>query len=171
MWPLAAAFIDIALHRRGPEDLPASQPLLGRVLIAYATVVLATLAVISATQAQVIWILFEPAVAIVAVYLLLRLVAKEPLFLQTAAALFGTAVFVNVLALPVLCWNELLGGPPGELNAPGFLLLLLYVWSIDIAGYILSRAIGSSYIVGLAIVIGYEFASLAVLQALIPPAG
>lgn len=170
MWPLAAAFIDIALHRRGPEDLPESQYLMGSVLVAYAAVVLATLAVISATQAQVLWILLEPAISIVAVYLLLRLVAKEQLFLQTATALFGTAVFLNLLALPALHWNEALALPPEAMSAPRLLLLLLYFWSIDIAGYILSRALGSSYIVGLAIVIGYEFTSLAVLQALIPPA-
>ena len=171
MWPLISVFFDIALPRRGPEALPASHALLRFALVAYGVVLLATLSVVPMTQAQLLVIVVRPAVDIAALYLLLKLVNKAERFLQAVTATFGTAVILNALALPVLYWNEALAAPEGEMTGPTLLLLLLFFWSLDIFGFIVSRAISQPYVVGLAVVVGYELTSMAVLEAILPAAG
>lgn len=168
MWPLTAAFIDIALHRRGPEDLPASQFLLGLVLLAYLVVSALTLTVISATRTHVILVLLELVADLGVVFLLLQFFQKGTRFLQTATALVGTGVVLGVIYIPLLRWDELLAAPPTELTTPRFLILLLFIWSLDVAGFILSRALGKPYIVGVSIVIVYELASMNLREALFP---
>ncbi len=168
MWPLTAAFIDIALHRRGPEDLPASQFLLGLVLLAYLVVSALTLTVISATRTHVILVLLELVADLGVVFLLLQFFQKGTRFLQTATALVGTGVVLGVIYIPLLRWDELLAAPPTELTTPRFLILLLFIWSLDVAGFILSRALGKPYIVGVSIVIVYELASMALRDAFFP---
>src|SRR5690606_29654273 len=64
VWPLISVFFDIALHRRGPEALPASHALLRFALVAYGVVLLATLSVVPMTQAQLLVIVVRPAVDI-----------------------------------------------------------------------------------------------------------
>jgi len=168
VWPLTAAFIDIALHRRGPEDLPASQFLLGLVLLAYLVVSALTLTVISATRTHVILVLLELVADLGVVFLLLQFFQKGTRFLQTATALVGTGVVLGVIYIPLLRWDELLAAPPTELTTPRFLILLLFIWSLDVAGFILSRALGKPYIVGVSIVIVYELASMALRDAFFP---
>lgn len=170
MWPLSRAFIDIALHRSGPQDLPASQFLLGAVLVAYAIVNFLALTVISVTQRDVMLLLIEPIVDLGVVFLVLKLFEKTRRFLQTATALVGTGVILSLIYIPVLHWNEVLQAPPTELTAPQVLALLLLVWSLDVAGYILSKALGKPYIVGVSIVVVYELASMSLRQALFPAA-
>lgn len=171
MWALTSAFIDIALHRRSPQDLPASQPLFRLALIAYGIVLFATLAIVPTTRSQLMLIVVGPAVDLAALFLLLKLVGKPGRFLQTAIAMFGVAVLLNALALPVLYWDEALGAAPEQMTAPRFVLLIMLFWSLDILGYILSKSADWPYIVGLSIVVVYELTSLAVLEAIFPAAG
>lgn len=171
MWSLISVLFDIALHRRGPEELPASQTLLRLALVAYGVVLLATLSIVPTTQAELLVVVIRPVVDIAALYLLLNLTNKTERFLQAATATFGVAVILNVLALPVLYWDEALAAPPGEMTGPAVLLLLMFFWSLDIFGFIVSRAISQPYIVGLAVVVGYELTSMAVLEAILPAAG
>lgn len=171
MWSLISVFFDIALHRRGPEALPASQSWLRAALVAYGVVLLATLSVVPTTQARLIAIIVQPIVDIAALYLLLELVNQREKFLQVATAAFGTAVILNVLALPILFWRETLAAPPEQTAGPDLLLLVLFFWSLDVLGFIVSRAIARPYIVGLAIVVVYELTSIAVVEAISPAAG
>jgi hypothetical protein len=168
VWPLSLAFVDIALHRRGPQDLPASRFLLGLVLIAYALVSALALFVISATRSDVILVGIELIVDLGVVYLVLKVFEKTRRFLQTAIALVGTGVVLSLINVPLLQWDEMLQAPPTELTTPRLLMLLLFIWSLDIAGHIVSKALGKPYIVGVSIVVVYEFASLSLLEALIP---
>lgn len=167
MSALILAFAEIALHRRGPQDLPPSQFLLGLVLAAYAVVAAVALAVISADQARVQLIVLELLIDLGFVYVLLRVFEKSSRYMQTVTALVGTGVLLNFISLPLLQWDELLGSPPGELNAPRMLLLLLLVWSLDVAGFIVSKALAKPYIVGVSIMVGYEVASLAIQDSLL----
>lgn len=168
MWQLSAAFVEIALHRRGPEDLPASQFLLGLVLVAYLLVSALTLIVISATRTDVLLVLLELVADLGVVFLLLQFFRKPARFLQTATALVGTGAVLNLILAPLLHWDEMLAAPPTELTTPRFLILLLFVWSLDIGGFIVSRALGKPYIVGVSIVIVYELASMNLREALFP---
>lgn len=171
MWALILAFVDVALHRRGPQDLPRSEFLLGLVLAAYIVVSAAALVVISADQTRVQLFALELIVDLGFVYVLLRVFEKSGRFMQTATALIGTGVLLNFISLPLLQWDELLGTPVGELNTPRMLLLLLLVWSFDIAGFIVSKALAKPYIVGVSIMVVYEIASMAMQDSLLSTAG
>lgn len=171
MWPLSLAFVDIALHRRGPEDLPASQFLLGLVLFAYGVVTLLTFMVISATQADVVLVAVELAIDLGMVFLLLQLFRKTPRFLQTATALVGTGAVLSLIGIPLLHWDEVLQAPPTQLTTPRFLMVALLVWSLDIAGFIVAKALDKPYIVGLCIVVVYELTSMSLREALFPAVG
>jgi len=171
VWLLISVFFDVVLHRRGPEALPASQAWLRGALVAYGLVLLATLSVVPTTQARLIAIVVHPIVDIAALYLLLELVNQREKFLQVATAAFGTAVILNVLALPILYWREALAASPEQTAGPNLLLLVLFFWSLDVLGFIVSRAIARPYIVGLAIVVVYELTSIAVVEAISPAAG
>jgi len=168
VWQLSAAFVDIALHRRGPEDLPASQFLLGLVLVAYLLVSFVALAVMSATTADVILTLVELVTDLGVVFLLLQFFQKAGRFLQTATAMVGTGAVLSLILVPLLHWDEVLAAPPTELTTPRLLILLLFVWSLDIAGFIVSRALGKPYIVGVSIVVVYELAAMTLREALLP---
>ena len=61
MWRLILVFIDIALHRRGPEDLPRSTFLFGTVLGSYFLVGLVVLQITESLSRALGLVLFEGA--------------------------------------------------------------------------------------------------------------
>ena len=170
MRPLSLAFVDILLHRRGPEDLPASQLLLALLLVLYAVVALIALRMMSATEADTLLVVIELVVDVGVAFIVLHLFGKAGRFLQTATALVGTGILLNLVYIPLLQWNEMWQAPAADLTAPRLLIVVLLIWSFDVAGYILSRALEKPYFVGVCIVVGYEIASLALRQALFPAA-
>jgi hypothetical protein len=169
--PLTSAFIDIALHRRGPEDLPASEYLFGLALAAYAVVVIVLLGIVSASEADTAWVAAGLVLDLGVIYLLLMLFGRGNQFLQAATALVGTGVFLNLIAIPLHYWDEALAAPPTEMTSPRMLILVLFIWSLDVAGYIVAKALAKPYIVGVSIMVVYELASIQMRQALFPPAG
>ena len=170
MWRLSLAFVDIALHRRGPEDLPASQFLFGLILVCYFAVGLAVLQIREPASSALRAVVFEGAVYMGFVWILLHLFGHSARFLQTASALLGTEIFLNLIAAPLVLWIELAGDADPAPIAPTLLFPLIILWGIDIAGFVLSRALQLPYIVGVLIVIGYLFGSLALRGVLFPAA-
>jgi membrane-anchored protein YejM (alkaline phosphatase superfamily) len=167
VWRLTLAFVDIALHRRGPEHLPPSQFLLGLVLLVYVACAVASsllrAPVFEALQAVLLDALFYLGF----IWLLLRSSSRSRRFTQTAAALFGTGSLIALLSIPLFAWSEAVE------RAPMTLTLLTYgllVWSVDIGGYILSRALDQPYIVGVLIMVVYVLASVSLHFAFFPSA-
>lgn len=167
MWPLASAFVDIAVHRRGPEDLPASDFLVALLFPLYLLSGLGVLWIDSATtSAQVLFGLVEACVYIAFVWVLLRVAAKPARFRQTASAVLGTSIGLNLLAVPLRAWHDALTTSETETSIALYVLLALLLWAIDISGFILSRALDQPYIVGVLIVILYFMASQSIATAL-----
>ena len=104
------------------------------------------------------------------IFLVLHAFSRAGRFLQTATALVGTGVLLNLVYVPLLHWNEVWQAPPTELTLPRLLIVGMLLWSFDVAGYILSRALEKPYVVGVSIVVVYEIASIALRQALFPAA-
>ncbi len=171
MWPLLQLFIDIAFHRRGPEDVPPARVLLGLVLA-------------SATAVQVIslMVLGNPlmrAVAETALHLALTFGAYALVlswrghgarFRQTATALLGTATLLGLVMLPVVTWLD--AGIRAEAVPPLALLafFVLLVWSIDITGFVLARALGAHYTVGVLLALAVIIVDASVRRQWLPPA-
>lgn len=171
MLALVAAFVDIIMHRRGPEDLPASRFLLLMVLVIYLLVGFAVLRV-SETWPRAIAILAVDAALYLTFIKLLLMASGLPLrFLQTTTALLGMYGLFNLAALPFLIWLEISQGNGMLPLVPYAALVVLLLWSLDVSAFILSRAMSRTYVASVAIVIGYFLFSLLVRAAVFPPEG
>ena len=80
-------------------------------------------------------------------------------FVQTATALLGTEILLNLIVAPLLLWIEIIGDAASPPILPALLFSLIIFWGIDIAGFVLSRALQLTYFVGVLVMIGYFFAS------------
>ena len=185
MWRLVLAFADIALHRRSPADLPASRFLFALSLVVYLMVGLITIRVgnpdrrlldVSFLGSQIDIgfvgvIVLETAVYLGFVWLVLRAFERPGRFLQTATALVGVETLISLIGIPVLAWIDTVRAAGGEPTAGTFVYLLLFLWSLDVAGFIISKAIQNAYFVGVLIVIGYFMVSFALREQFLPVSG
>ncbi len=176
MQALVRLFIDIALHRKGPQDVPAAGAVLGLALGAY--LALGALALLPQT-AGVGVLLSHLAVDLALVLLcfggLLVLTGRADRLGQTLAALFGTGALLSAVALPFV-W--LLAGAPHEADSPGELplatllgslgLFTLLIASLLVTGHIARHALDWSYPAGVLLAVLYLAASVALFRWLFP---
>lgn len=156
---LVLVFVEIAFHRRGPAALPESRFLFGLVLVAYLTVSLLAL--------QINWPLSQAVGPLAAdvvfcmgfFWAILQLGQRSRRYWQTVTALLGAETFLSLVALPLLVLRSATTG--SEAFEPMTVLLLTFVllWSVDVGGFILSRALEQAYIVGVLIMVGYVISS------------
>ena len=157
MLALIRAFLDIALHRRGPEDLPSARLLLGLVLAAYVAIAAVYLQLPALQVAHPFALLVaETAFMLAFVWALLKVFAVERRFRQTATAYVGTAALFSILALPLLHGVTSFDREGVPFAATTILFWGLVFWAIDVSSFVLSRAIDRPYVVALGIVLGYE---------------
>lgn len=170
MWPLAAAFVEITLHRRGPESLPASRFLFGFVLVCYVSMGLLVLGLRGAfSPLQLLIFCGDLALYLAFVFAVLRFFKLDRRFRQTAIALLGSDIVINACSLPL----ALVGQMTGAATDSGPLLWVFFgllLWWIDVAGFVLSRALNQPYIVGLMLVILYVMTSFSLQDYLTPAA-
>lgn len=171
VWRLSLAFLDIALHRRGPEDLPASQFLFGLSLCAYLAVGVLVVQISEPWGRSVGLVGLEAVLYLGFVWLLLGTFGHAERFMQTASALLGVETILNLMAMPLVLWVETTADVDSAAQSISRLLFsLLILWGIDIAGFVLSRSLQLTYVVGVLIVIGYLFGSIALRGLIFPPA-
>jgi hypothetical protein len=155
---LILAFVDIMLHRRGPDSLPSAQFLLWTLL---------ALSVLA--DSAILWLADEPgrafAVSLLVtgfdlwfVWAVLRTFNRQPRFRQTMTAVLGAELLLAVLQAPLV--RTLVEAPPPDPENPtvtltSVLWLAILVWSLDISAFILSRALERPYLLCVAIVIAY----------------
>ncbi|MGH8495943.1 MAG: hypothetical protein ACREVN_07380 [Gammaproteobacteria bacterium] len=169
MIPLVQAMIEIALHRRGPQDLPASLFLLGLVLAAYATVGFTSALIyqpgagIAAMQVALDLLLFGAFFWIV-----LTMYRKPARWLQTFTALLGTGAILSLIAMPLHLWRQATGAEQSAALLPALGLFALLLWSLAVIGHILHHALEIPYLGGIVVAMGY-FALNIVLFALMFP--
>lgn len=169
MWQLVTALVEIALHRRGPEDLPPLRFLFGNVLAAYMLIGLLSLQIGNELPRAIQMMLVDTALFLSLPWFALRIFGHVSRYPQTAIALLGTTCLLGVLHIPLLIWNQSLAAA-GE-TQPVLLLalaLLLLLWSIDIGGYVLSKALGQSYVFGLLLMVVYVLGGMTLHDAVFP---
>lgn len=168
MWRVGLVFVDISFHRRGPDVLPASQFLLGLVLAVYFVAGFALLPSESSPAVALALLVVDRLLYLGTAWAVLSAVGKLRRFTQTAIALVGTDTFFNLVSVPLLLWDQHLQAPPDHATQPQLLLGFLLLWSIDVGGFILARAMERPYIVGLLVVLVYAFLSIALRDAIFP---
>jgi uncharacterized membrane protein YagU involved in acid resistance len=168
--PLISAFVDIALHRRGPEHLPASSFLFGLLLAANLAVNAIAVQIADDPALPFAAVLIQMSLELAFIWCVLRAFERQKRFIQSAAAVLGTDTLLTMIDWPLLVWHRSLDAPATDPTLPLLLDALIWVWSIDISAAIMSRALERPYVVAVAIVIGYVMLSLSLRVTLFPPA-
>jgi hypothetical protein len=165
-------FIELALLRRAPQDLPASQALLAIVLIVGigAGLLLAMTAGVGLASGLV-QSLLDLGLMLVALWLALRFVAHSERFVQAATALIGIDTLITLLALLPVGLARPADADSGLLALAGLLFLLLVAWSVLATGHILRHAFGLTLIQGAAIAIGFDLLSFVIVGGIVDSVG
>ncbi len=163
-------FLQIALRRRGPEDLPDSQFLLLIAGLVYVvTQSFLALPVYHASAALARSLVLDLLLLCGCVWGLLRLTGHVLRYRQTLTAMFGTGALLGVCMLPFNYWLELAAEPGKPALAPTIGLLAVVSWSLAVNGHIFSRALSAPFAAGLAISIAYFFLNYLVFAQFGPP--
>lgn len=174
MEPLLNQFWNICLLRSGPQDLPASYPLLKFALLAYIVsgllFLLSGISELGTTQALLL-VLIDVVLLVGLSYLILRFLGLLARFTQTLTALAGVGTILQVIALP-LGWWFLQAGETAEPNPfPALLWMLLLIWSLAVTGHILRHAFSVSFPFGVMYALGYMLISWTVAEWVLPATG
>jgi hypothetical protein len=166
---LIFAFVDIMLHRRGPDSLPSSQFLLWSLLALSMAVRFAINWWAGGSGRAVVVDVLVLGLDLWFVWALLRTFNRQPRFRQTMTALLGADIILSLLYAPVLPWLELQDPQNPALTLPVLLAVLAFVWAIDINSFVFSRALERPYLLCMAIVIGYALLIRSLQVTLLQP--
>jgi hypothetical protein len=162
------AFLQIALRRRGPEDLPDSRFLLVIAGLAYVMVQgLVASAAYDSPLTLARSLVLDLVLLCGLLWGLLRLTGHPGRFRQTLTAMLGTGALLGLAVLPFNLLIDAGGGKPAFWPTIG--LLGVVSWSLVVNGHIFSRALSRPFPAGLAIAVSYFFLNYLVFAQLGPP--
>ncbi len=172
---------DLLLLRRGPQELPHSQTLLGT--LALATVGLGAwieLRVLDVPDASlsVLRVALLVGVLLAVVWGILRWQQKSSRFLQTASALLGVGLVFDLVTAAILLLALPLPEKGADLDSmqvlAGALSLVLVAWQLVVTGHVFRHALDVSLQIGVRFALLFTFArivlALVVAQAVPYPA-
>ncbi|HEU4486732.1 MAG TPA: hypothetical protein VFR96_14690 [Povalibacter sp.] len=166
MFKLLQTFIDIAIWRKGPQDLPSSRFLAVLVLCVY----------VIASFAQIVFLdlRMRSAVVVIAVDVLMMMTwlwavlaffGYRQRFLQTFSAMLGVGVLLAVVDIGVRALQLLLDGPSHGL--PTAWLALRFFLIALVMGRILMQALDRGLLTGMALTVAIVYSTGAVAQAMV----
>jgi hypothetical protein len=163
--PLIQLFLDICLFRKGPQDVPASQFLLGLIL-SLNLLVSAGLLLMEADPGQAI-VQAACAMGLMFAFLygLLKITRLDSRFLQTASAALATDAVFTLAAAPLMGMGQVLPDWQGFLS---LLVTALMLWAIAVLGHILREALNLPYLAGFLLALAYTAGSLRIMMAWFP---
>lgn len=162
MFKLLQTFVDIAVWRKGPQDLPASQFL--------AVCVLVTYVLTSFIQVQLFDLRLRSAVLIIAVdvvmllgwlWSVLAFFGRRQRFVQTITAVLGVGTLLGCLDIVVRSFQLALG--PAD-SLPANWLLLRFCAIALIMGRIFMHALDRGLITGMALTVAIIYSTEEVAQ-------
>jgi len=169
MTDLLRLFVQIALLRRGPQDLPASAVLLAVAAAAYFGVNFIVYSALPGMPAP--WrkhLIADVLYTLVSLGLLMQLAGKPERYLQTATAVFG---YLIVLSPLTICSGWLIQRFANEpsLQFPVALLgLALFVWMIAVGQQVLKAALEWSTLASVVLVIVWILAGQLLILFMFP---
>ncbi len=157
MLQFAHLFLDIALLRRNPQDLPASPLLLRISLVAVVVSYVLALGPRYSLAESLARAVVDVAFLGLFVYLLLAWARLTPRFTQSFTALCGTGTILNLVSWPVFgLLNE--DGSGNGFAALGLLLMMvIVVWGITVTAHIFRQALNRDWLQALAVSMVYMF--------------
>ncbi len=168
---MISVILGITVHRRGPEELPSSPFLVLLLLGASECAQLVNLRIAAAPDDVILVVLSSVALDFLFVWAVLATFERRQRFWQTMSAFLGAGVVLNAISVLLVAWNQSLHASADAVTAPDVLEQLLRVWSVDIGGFVLSRAIDRHYALGVVIMLGYVLLSTSLLSAVLFSSG
>jgi hypothetical protein len=165
--PLIKLFWEICLFRRGPQDVPSSQTLLGLSALAYFAVGLTLLGLETGWPEAAAQVLAEAVMLLGFLWATLSVAGLKSRFIRTLIAMLGTDALISSFAIPLMI------GIPQSPQAQGFYfgLLLLMLWHLTVVAHIFRHALSRPLGVGLGVAIVYVVASYQMMLLLFAPTG
>jgi hypothetical protein len=161
-------FIELALLRRAPQDMPPSSALF--LLAIVAGVSSGFLLALTAGAGLVLGLLqslLDLALMLGALSLALRWMGRRERYLQTATALVGVDTLISLMALLPVGLARPTDADSALLALAGLLFLLLVAWSVLATGHILRHAFGLTLAQGAAIAVGFDVLSFVVVGGVV----
>ena len=171
MLRLAKVFLDLALWRISPAELPASRLLLLMVTVAVALLeVFGALLPPAQTGQLPMRIVLSVTLPLLWAWVVLSLTQHRQRFLQTAIALLGVGVLAQLLLYPLGSLLDVLGTDNPAAIPLGLLSFAGLVWYLLACANIWKSALESGLSLGIAISVGYLVLSVVLEQMLLPGA-
>src|ERR1700730_2455660 len=170
MLRLAKAFLDIALWRRTPAQLPAWRLLLALVVGAAALMeVLGAFLPPGPSDGILVRVAMGVGLPLAFTWAVLALARRRERFLQTASALLGVGVLAEILLYPAPAMLRLMGEDRMVSIPIGLLLYVALIWYLLACAHIWRAALDSGLLFGGLISVGYLVLSIALEQQMLPP--
>lgn len=170
MLRLAKAFLDIALWRRTPAQLPASRLLLALVVGAAALMeVLGAFLPPGPSDGILVRVAMGVGLPLAFTWAVLALARRRERFLQTASALLGVGVLAEIVLYPLAAMLRLMGEDRMVSIPIGLLLYVALIWYLLACAHVWRAALDSGLLLGGLISVGYLVLSIALEQQMLPP--
>jgi len=166
---LILVFVDIMLHRRGPQDVPSSPFLFWLLLATSLGVELAVTLWAGGSVLAVAVAVLVTGLNVWFVWALLRLFNHQRRFRQTMTALLGADTILSLLHAPFIPFLEVPDPEQPVLTIPVLVTTFVFLWAIDINAFVFSRALARPYFLCLAIVIAYALLIVSLQATLLQP--
>ncbi len=169
MKELFGLFAQIAISRKGPQDLPASYFLLTLTVFGYWVIRYAVSLAAPPADHWRMHLLIQVVFTLAWYAVLLRLVGKPERFMQTATAIFGAGLLLDPPGvLAVHYWQAL--PEQHALYVPmAFVVLFIAIWVIRVGSYVLKHALELPLLVCVILTLLQTFIGEMVMRAISPP--
>ena len=163
-------FLDIALLRRKPQDVPASRTLLGlsvaAAVVSYVLAISSQYTVFGALLRAVLDVAFLAGF----LYLLLLWSRYPKRFTQAFTALCGTGTLLQLISWPLVGLADPAGmAGPSTRGLAALLLLGTTIWGVFVIAHILRHTLERSLSLGAALAVLYAIAASLLAVTLFPP--
>lgn len=161
--------LNVALRKKGPEDIPDSGFLLGLTFVVYLLL-----------QIPLGWITYGPSSVLIAavgssalmlilgLWVLLVITGYRARFRQSLTALLGTDAILSAFSIPFSYWQVTGLMNKSSVALPSTVLVVILLWLLSVQGHIISRAISKPFGIGLMIAVAFFFLHTAVLFEITP---
>ena len=163
--PLVWTFFRILVFQKGPDVLPASQFLLGFLLLLNLAVGIASFILQFDLSGAILRTLADMSISIGFVYLLLLGANKSARALQTISAMLGVSIILNLMTLPLLL---MVSSEQLSIGASAIFLYIIFCWHIAVMGHIFRHALSISLPVGMLVSFVYILIAMAIFYSLFP---
>ncbi len=163
MYELSLLFFQIAIFKKGPQDVPVSPLVLKIIIPIYVAINYLILFLNGAQSTALLQIAVDFTLIMMFCWPLLYVSGKQPRFPQTLAAMVGTDAVISFFALPAIAT---LNSHANDLAY--FTMLGLVLWHLLVSAHIMKNALDRSWIFSLGLALLYIMLSSQIMAALFP---